>query len=61
MDNIIHEVQIIATALEQSQIREKNLFELLLELQNRIDKDDTSFSKETNKLLRKTLISQLIV
>ena len=61
LDNIIHEVQIIATALEQSQIREKNLFELLLELQNRIDNDDTSFSKETIKLLRKALFSQLIV
>ena len=60
LDNVIHEVQTIITALEESQIREKNLFELLLELQKRIDKDDSIFSRETNKLLRKTLISQLI-
>lgn len=58
LDNIIHEVQSLTTSLENSQIREKNLIEILIELQKKLD-NNSDFSKETNKALRKTLISQL--
>ncbi|OMJ88371.1 hypothetical protein SteCoe_9687 [Stentor coeruleus] len=59
LDNIAHEVEILANAFEESQVREKNMFEILLEMQKRLDKTDGEFSKETNKLLRQTLLSQL--
>jgi Kinesin motor domain len=59
IDNIIHEINNLIQALQQSQIREKNLVELLIELQKHLDKTDTGFTKETNKVLRRTLLSQL--
>lgn len=59
LDNIIHEVETLANAFEESQVREKNMFEILLEMQKRLDRTDGEFSKETNKLLRQTLLSQL--
>jgi regulator of replication initiation timing len=59
LDNIAHEVEILANAFEESQVREKNMFEILLEMQKRLDRTDGEFSKETNKLLRQTLLSQL--
>lgn len=57
IDNIIHEVQNLISSLSSSQTREKNLFEVLLSIQNSMNSG--SLCQDTNRTLRKTLLAQL--
>lgn len=57
VDNILHELENILSSLSASQIREKNLFEVLLAVQSSLNSG--SVCQETNRTLRKTLLAQL--
>lgn len=58
LDNIIHEVSALSTALVESKTREKNLFEVLMSVHSSLDSGD--MAKETNRELRKALLAQLL-
>ena len=57
IDNILHEVENLIASLSSSQTREKNLFEVLLAIQN--STSSGSLCQDTNRTLRKTLLAQL--
>ena len=58
LDNIIHEVSALSTALVESKTREKNLFEVLMSVHTSLDSGEVA--KETNRELRKALLAQLL-
>ena len=59
IDNIISEMSEVLVEIQNSSIREQNLLHMLVDLQEKLEKNNKSVSHQTNRMLRNSLIAKL--
>ena len=59
IDNVILEMSEVLIEIQNSSVREQNLLHMLVDLQEKLEKDNKSGSRQTNRMLRNSLLAKL--
>jgi hypothetical protein len=59
IDNVILEMSEVLLEIQNASIREQNLLHMLVDLQEKLEKDNKSVSRQTNRMLRNSLLDKL--